>query len=86
MIATIKGTKVEGTPEEVYQLLQMMKEKDKREKQPFNMNIKTSFHNNKLAIAKGTCPFPTECSQRHICIKDNCNYDTCTNGYAYRYS
>lgn len=39
-----------------------------------------------LAVNKGTCPFPNECDERFICIKSDCYYDTCSNGFAYRMS
>jgi hypothetical protein len=39
-----------------------------------------------LAVNRGVCPFPSECSIRDKCVKKHCNYDTCVNGYAYRMS
>jgi len=42
--------------------------------------------NNNLAVQKGICPFPESCSLVNDCTKDYCNADTCSNGYAYRFS
>jgi len=42
--------------------------------------------NNNLAVQKGICPFPKECNLKDSCIKNYCNADTCSNGYAYRFS
>lgn len=42
--------------------------------------------NKKLAVYKGICPFPNDCNKRKTCTKDDCSADTCSNGYAYRFS
>jgi len=42
--------------------------------------------NNNLAIQKGICPFPESCSLVDDCIKNYCNADECSNGYAFRRS
>ncbi|EHQ88308.1 hypothetical protein DesyoDRAFT_1138 [Desulfosporosinus youngiae DSM 17734] len=39
-----------------------------------------------LAVSKGACPFPESCSKRDVCTLSHCDADTCSNGYAYRFS
>lgn len=40
----------------------------------------------KLAVQTGVCPFPDDCKHRDTCTVKSCNYDTCSNGHAYRFS
>lgn len=40
----------------------------------------------RLAVNKGSCPFPASCNKRKTCTKDYCNADTCTDGTAFRWS
>lgn len=40
----------------------------------------------RLAVESGVCPYPNQCQERKTCTKSYCSYDTCSNGWCYRFS
>lgn len=68
------------------ELIDRIKKKEKAYETIAELQAEQHKNEGKLAVQKGICPFPEECSLNKSCVKDRCNADTCSNGYAYRFS